>query len=169
MCPRSAWRGAQYCPGFSRGPRFARRVLCDSAAAESSIRSLAGLLSQGRRQPARCAPSVRSAVWHGHADVRRRLDPGRPGERASPLVRRAIVAEAGWRVDRTGRWWRTHLRRCPGHRLAGIEAEARRAGSKDAGSAMRMRVISRMRAGARRARLLPAPRATAVIAWRRLC
>jgi hypothetical protein len=40
MCPRPAWRGAQHRPGLSRGPRFARPVLCDSAAAESSIRSL---------------------------------------------------------------------------------------------------------------------------------
>jgi len=183
MCPRSAARSPA-------PPRTLARVV-----AESPIRSLAGLLSQGRGQAARCAPFGSVSRVMGTRRSASGLDPGRrvsgPSHEAACQQRagcwrarpddsfgRAVVGGAGWRVDRAGRWAANAPSPRPRHSLAGIEADGRRrAGSKDAESAIRMHVISRMRAGAPASQGAQATASSArgrqpgrtVIAWRRLC
>jgi hypothetical protein len=110
-------RGALHRPGTSRGPRLGGRVLCVPAAAESSIGSVAGLLSPARRQPARCAPSGMGTVTYGFegsipAAGVSGPSPGAARQQTAGCWRaqpddsfgRTIVGGAGWRVDRTGRW-----------------------------------------------------------------
>jgi hypothetical protein len=165
MCPRSAWARspapprtvARSSPGSS--VRFGRRRVLDSELGWSAEpgRQTACTTCTLRFGP----PGGMGTLTYGVGSIpAARVSGPSPGAacqqtagccwRAQPddSFGRAVAGGAGWRVDRTGRWWRTHLRRGPCHSLARIVAETRNAGRKDAGSAIGMHVISRMRAGA---------------------
>jgi len=105
MCPRSAW---------ARSPAPPRTV------ARSSFRP-AGAMQFGRRRVAdselgwspESSPQTACAMCperHGHGDVRLRLDPGRPGERASSEAAGQQTAGC-WRAQRDD-WFRAGHRRC---------------------------------------------------------